>query len=41
MKDKKEWEATLTEDEKTAFEEFEKSLRQPEEEGGDEPREAF
>ena len=39
--DKKEWEAALTEAEKLKFEEFEKSLRVPEDEGGDEARNAF
>ena len=41
VEDKNTYEATLTEEEKAAFEEFEKSLRQPEEEGGNEPRDAF
>ena len=41
VEDKKEWEATLTESEKQKFEDFEKSLRVPEDEGGDAARDAF
>ena len=41
VEDKKEWEATLSEAEKQKFEDFEKSLRVPEDEGGDAAREAF
>ena len=39
--DKHAYEATLTEEEKQAYEEFENTLRQPEEDNGDEPRDAF